>query len=516
MNRPNDLFDLIKSLTRAEKRYFKLRASPQKGEKIYLRLFDAIDRQEVYDDDAIREEFQGENVVRQFHVIKNYLYRLILRTLRSYHENSTIELRIEAHLHDAWVLRSKGLVAQCTRALGRARRLAETHHLDDMLLKVLDLEQQWIPEKVMTQASLIEHHGERRRVFDRLENLDHYRYLAERMSLILLGKGSPRDFDDLSQVEDLIDHPLLSSEEHALSLSARSYYYHLHSSYHFIQRNVPKALEFLERERELLEAQEEYIAAYANSYVTVLINMATVLAPFDESDRFNEAISRMRLVPELLKRHGVSNDRLCYRVLYVSYGIEISRMVELGEFRQAAERLLVLDEKLVRLRQYMSPSDLLRFWFMKAYVHIGTEQYEQALEWINRILAAGEAVWRRQVYDSARIVNLIVHYELGNRDYLEHLVRSTYRYLRGKGSLHRCEESLLRHFRTLSGIRDRPQLIEWLFSLKEELAYLSDDPMEQTAFRYFDYLSWLESKIQGKGFAEVKKTSATARMTKLT
>ena len=43
------LFDLIKSLTSSEKRYFKMYASLQKGNKNYKDLFNAIDSMQIFD-----------------------------------------------------------------------------------------------------------------------------------------------------------------------------------------------------------------------------------------------------------------------------------------------------------------------------------------------------------------------------------------------------------------------------------------------------------------------------------
>jgi hypothetical protein len=54
MKPSNELHDLIKSLTKSEKRFFKLHSSLQAGDKNYLRIFDAIDKQKVYDEEASR------------------------------------------------------------------------------------------------------------------------------------------------------------------------------------------------------------------------------------------------------------------------------------------------------------------------------------------------------------------------------------------------------------------------------------------------------------------------------
>ena len=153
MNRPADLFDLIKSMTRSEKRYFKLSASPQKGEKNYLRLFDAIDRQKSYDEEAIKRTFQGEAFVKQLHVAKNYLFKLILRSLRAYRAESSVDAQIECLLQDARILHDKGLGRLCAASLKRARGLAEEYERDIALLEIIRMEDACIPAKSPTDPS---------------------------------------------------------------------------------------------------------------------------------------------------------------------------------------------------------------------------------------------------------------------------------------------------------------------------------------------------------------------------
>ena len=66
------LFELIRSLTKSEKRYFKLLASRHTigDENNYVRLFDAIDRQEEYDEESLFKEFKGEAMLNKFSITK--------------------------------------------------------------------------------------------------------------------------------------------------------------------------------------------------------------------------------------------------------------------------------------------------------------------------------------------------------------------------------------------------------------------------------------------------------------
>ena len=49
MKPSSELFDLISTLTKSEKRFFKLQSSLQSGDKNYVRLFDLIEKMESYD-----------------------------------------------------------------------------------------------------------------------------------------------------------------------------------------------------------------------------------------------------------------------------------------------------------------------------------------------------------------------------------------------------------------------------------------------------------------------------------
>ncbi|MCF8434678.1 MAG: hypothetical protein K9G37_09415 [Crocinitomicaceae bacterium] len=57
MKPSTELYKLIKSLTKSEKRFFKLSSSLQSGDKNYLKIFDFIEGQGKYDEDALKEEF---------------------------------------------------------------------------------------------------------------------------------------------------------------------------------------------------------------------------------------------------------------------------------------------------------------------------------------------------------------------------------------------------------------------------------------------------------------------------
>jgi len=58
MKPTHDLFDLVHSLTKSEKRFFKLQSSLQAGEKNYVRIFDLLEKMDHYDEEFVKESFK--------------------------------------------------------------------------------------------------------------------------------------------------------------------------------------------------------------------------------------------------------------------------------------------------------------------------------------------------------------------------------------------------------------------------------------------------------------------------
>ena len=75
MKPSTELFSLIKSLTKSEKRFFKLNSSLQSGDKNYLKLFDYIEKQNSYNEEKLKNNFKGEKFILHLPSEKNHLYK---------------------------------------------------------------------------------------------------------------------------------------------------------------------------------------------------------------------------------------------------------------------------------------------------------------------------------------------------------------------------------------------------------------------------------------------------------
>ena len=118
---------MIQSLSKSEKRYFTLDAqkSGRKSSR-YLELFQAINKQEDYEEDPLKKKF-GRSLADD----KARLYEAILRSMRDYRSAKSYAARIKEMLLDAKFLYERGLYSQCEERLQLAKELA--FDLDDHL-----------------------------------------------------------------------------------------------------------------------------------------------------------------------------------------------------------------------------------------------------------------------------------------------------------------------------------------------------------------------------------------------
>ena len=129
--------------------------------------------------------------------------------------------------------------------------------------------------------------------------------------------------------------------------------------------------------------------------------------------------------------------------------------------------------------------------------------YHKALQQVNTILNIKDFGIREDIIKELKLLNIIVHYELGNEELLPSLCKSTNRHFEKKGEFTQIEKLLLNFFSNTILKADTKQEKKNAFvELKKELAPL----LSKKKVYEFDFISWIESKIEGRSFVEDRKS----------
>src|SRR5215212_2291125 len=140
-NRQTDsLFQLIKSLEKAEKRNFKLYVKRNTGgeDLKVVQLFDALDKMQEYDESQLLKNKSLRK--QQLSNIKSHLYREILASLRILKDTDNIDLQLHELMSHARILYNKGLYLQALKMLDRMKDLARLNHQFTYLMQALFFE----------------------------------------------------------------------------------------------------------------------------------------------------------------------------------------------------------------------------------------------------------------------------------------------------------------------------------------------------------------------------------------
>jgi len=94
-----------------------------------------------------------------------------------------------------------------------------------------------------------------------------------------------------------------------------------------------------------------------------------------------------------------------------------------------------------------------------------------------------------------RLINILIHCELIDHDYLESEIRSFKRDLKKRGKPLKSEEIILKSVLTILKETDLKRRKNKLQQNKETLIELKNDPFERQLLNSFDLIAWLDTKL---------------------
>ena len=132
------LFQLIKTLEKAEKKKFKLyikRRSGNEDLKI-IELFDALDKLNEYDEAILLKKLSSIRKP-QLSNTKVHLYKQLLASLRILKSTDSIDMQLNEQLDHARILYNKGLFLHSLKILEKLKETAKHHNKFNFLTQVI-------------------------------------------------------------------------------------------------------------------------------------------------------------------------------------------------------------------------------------------------------------------------------------------------------------------------------------------------------------------------------------------
>ncbi len=502
----DQLHQLIKSLTKAEKRYFKLYSSRHTiGEKNnYQIIFDAIDKQSEYDEPAILKKFKNEAFVNKFSITKNRLYDSILKSLDAFHANSSIEAGLKRQIHCAEILYKKSLYKQSAKQLRSAKKTAYKYEKHTSLLEIFMWEKLLIEKDNYTsigQNELAAILDQDLLILDKIRNYSQFWNIKSELFQLLHQQGRARSANELARFKNLIDNTLLSSEDRALYFETQYLYHHIYSAYYFAAGDYPHCYDHLTKLVKHIETNRDKFKEEPNIYFSVLTNLIYVGSQLKAFKEVFGYLEKLRALPETLSVN--TNEDLDIKLFSSTNSIELTLYAITGQFDKGIDMVPQIEEG---FRLYGDKINSVRRAYLEANIailHFCNEDYNQALKWSNQLLNNANIDKTLDIFCFTQILNLLIHLELGNKRLAPYALKSAQRYMQTRNRVYRFESVMLSFINKALKAKDEESLDQLYLDLNAGLSELYDDPFERAAFEYFDFPSWVQSKIEKRPYKEI-------------
>lgn len=504
MKPSDELFRLIRSLSKAEKRGFKLYAARYTGSKTYLKLFDAIDKQKDYNEDKLLKLFAKEKFSRQLHRYKNYLNSLILQSLEIQYSDDTVDSSLKHKVLQIAILYKKGLFEQCRKLISNAKELAKKRESYLVLLELSHWEfritalQSYLN---VSEDQIIDLFDAEFNMLEEYKNYRAYTELEGKAFNIFKKEGLLRSQKYLHQLNKLAAHPLLSDERNAKSFLSKLKFHSIHTAICSITHNFKKIITHTKRSVELIEGNPYHIRDNKSNYIIALTNHFNSQICLNQFTEASKTIRKIKTVQVVLP--GDKEMALLYTIdkeLFLHY--------KMGDFEKGKTLLSSIDtgnfENIVV--KYKRESEV---FFKIANIYFGLGEFQKASIYSKRIINSTFTNQRKDIECFCRVFSLIIYFETGDQDQLEFSIRSVYRFLLKRNRLYKFEDAILTFIRKkIIKVNTQEELRKAFVELKDQLEKIIKDPFEKTALDYFDFISWLESKIKKRPYAEVVREKA--------
>lgn len=509
---PSDkLHRLIRSLTPQEKRYFRLWVgSKTEGASKYLQLFEATAAMVRFDEEALKRKIYNNQPPegKKYSELKAYLYDLVLKSLQSFDEKQSVEYRLNHLLHSVAALYKRGHYDDCGDLLHKAAKLARQYESFTHLLEVIRWEKQLAYTRMdadFLHKKLEQLHFEEDRALTQLRNAADYRKAFFQVYATIKREAQQRGFDRMERLQSLVNQEFFEDPDRAESHKARVMYYRTLNLYHYAALEYEQFYETGKKLIALLESQPHFLRENLSDYIAALSNLILSCGLLQRYDEVRVCLEKLRGLTPI-----TADDRRKIHRQYFANKFALCSFT--GEFEEAKAEM----ENCLREATDFDSHDYetASFYFQFCTICFGCGDFDGALRYLNEWLNQPRSVEREDLQSLARILSLIIHFEMGNTVLLDSLLRSATRFLQKKNRLHDLERRFM-HF--MSELVKQPSQREQqavFQKMKIDLQELALLPSAKAVLQTFDLEAWLDAKMSGRTFATTVKEKWSREISK--
>lgn len=496
MKNRDSLFQLIKSLTKNEKGYFKKHVSGMAGKNAnaYLKLFDVFSKQKVYDDSEIKKQL-GTTILRKQNlaVTKHYLYEVIMKSLRAYYGKPSVDSMLKEMIRNAEILfYLKDRKEDAREILHKALSIAAKYERFLVELEIYNflytIDSSLHEDTLDYGKAIAEAHKKQMSILDQYRNYIELRTLFSRQRVVF---DAPADQlqKEYMELRSMLKNPLLKNNI-PLSYKAGLYYYSTMANIY--ANGLYEAEKSYELNKELIAFMESDTAKLNEDLSHYAIALNNLMADQMHLELYDE----MKETHEKIK-HKYSSYEFEFIKLNALGAAAATELTYCALTHQIAEGLAIIknmEKDIIPHERKINRNCKIELTLGISVIYLLAQDYAKARFWLNKNLTDSSPE-RKDIKAFSQILNLIATYELKDYDYLEHLVSACKRNFKINGTYFNFEKPILDFMNKAMIVPPEEKVHAYLLQLKTVLENKMDN-REKSMYCYFNIPLWVKSKIE--------------------
>ena len=500
----DNLFVLIKSLTKSEKRQFKLyvgRMESNENSK-FLKLFNQLDKMNIYKEDVIIEKKIVSKV--QLSNLKAHLYKQILISLRLNPQHKNVKLHIRSQIDFATILYQKGLYKQSLKILDKAKSFALKYDENTSAYEIVEFEK--LIESLYVTRSLSNRTNELVSQTNHLKEQNDINSNLSNISLQLYEKlikaGYAKSDSESKEIQNFFSQKIQNFKLESLGFREKLIYYQIWVWYSLLVQDFLSSYKYASKWINTFNKNPDMIKVhpvfYLKGYNFLLEALALIKHPSEFKNRLSDLINSVE------SSSFPVNQNLNALIFMYKYNNLFNLYVLEGNFKDSIKIVPEVLDGIETNKNFIDHHHIMLLYYKIACMYFTVDDFDNCIKYLSKIMKNKNIKMREDLQCFTRVLNLIAHWEAGIDFNLDKIIKDTYNYLDKMNDLHEVQKTILKYLKGLENIYPG-EIKGFLRNLYNELKVYENDPYEKRAFLYLDIISWLESKISSKPVQDIIK-----------
>ena len=429
------------------------------------------------------------------------MYKLLLDYLVQKRVEKSIQAKIFRQIEMSKVLFERKLPHEAIEELVVASQMARTYEDDIMQMLAARVEMLQASElgfAGLSEKELVARQVKALAVMKYSRAISQHNFLLDVLNYRLLYKRHSTPEEEKEMLNDLVLNELhivsgstyTGFQAEKLHLLFQSAYYIEVGNYVSAVRNYKRLLELFKENYHLIQNPPVY---YLNALVGVLESLFTVGA-YVEMEHFIGVLHRLS--------HEDYPTNFLLKVNWLEYHYRMMIFLQTGDWEKMGETKEEFSAILACRVVYLPLDVQLKYRLLDALAFFVTGKLKEAQKSLKPVFSTGKIFRHLPLFRLVRLVNLLILVESGGSDFIDVEVAALKRASSGE-KLSKTERLVLKFIQDYPLPCYQKMRNRMWNAYKPKVASIRQDKLERKVLKYFDFLSFIESRITGRSLRNV-------------